>query len=110
MTVQRLRLERFSYRFAEEVLNSRLPIKQEVEDILTSTTINVATLSRPIFNKILRDSFIAKGWVDQPHVFSDENDPAAKMDFLKERVGIEVGFGHASFTGIDLLKFQVSSY
>ena len=35
---------------------------------------------------------------------------AAKMDFLKERVGIEVGFGHASFIGIDLLKFQVASY
>jgi len=32
------------------------------------------------------------------------------MDFLKERVGIEVEFGHASFIGIDLLKFQVSSY
>ncbi len=32
------------------------------------------------------------------------------MDFLKERIGIEVGFGHASFIGIDLLKFQVSSY
>jgi len=31
------------------------------------------------------------------------------MDFLKERVGIEVGFGHASFIGIDFLKFQVSS-
>jgi hypothetical protein len=25
-------------------------------------------------------------------------------------VGIEVGFGHASFLGIDLLKFQVGSY
>jgi hypothetical protein len=34
----------------------------------------------------------------------------SKMDFLKDRVGIEVGFGHASFMGIDLLKFQVSSY
>lgn len=32
------------------------------------------------------------------------------MDFVKERVGIEVGFGHASFIGIDLLKFQVCSY
>ena len=28
----------------------------------------------------------------------------------KERIGIEVGFGHASFIGIDLLKFQVASY
>lgn len=32
------------------------------------------------------------------------------MDFLKERIGVEVGFGHASFLGIDLLKFQVASY
>ena len=32
------------------------------------------------------------------------------MDFLKDRVGVEVGFGHASFIGIDLLKFQVGSY
>ena len=29
---------------------------------------------------------------------------------MKERLGVEVGFGHASFLGIDLLKFQVSSY
>lgn len=32
------------------------------------------------------------------------------MDFLKERVGIEVGFTHSSFLGIDLLEFQVASY
>jgi hypothetical protein len=32
------------------------------------------------------------------------------MDFLKSRIGIEVEFGHSSFIGIDLLKFQVASY
>lgn len=48
--------------------------------------------------------------MDQPHVFGDDEEAGAKMDFLKDRVGIEVGFGHASFIGIDLLKFQVSSY
>jgi hypothetical protein len=106
----RIRLERFSYRFAEQVLNSKLAIKQEVEGILTSDALEIATLSRPAFNKVLRGSFVAKGWTDQPHVFGPEDEPGAKMDFLKERVGIEVGFGHASFIGIDLLKFQVSSY
>lgn len=105
-----IRLERYSYRFAEQVLNAKLAIKQEVDEILTSETIELASLSRPNFNKVLRKSFVARGWTDQPHVFADEDDPAAKMDFLKERVGIEVGFGHASFLGIDLLKFQVSSY
>ena len=58
----------------------------------------------------MKDSFTKKGWQDQPSVFDEEGDPAAKIDFLKERVGIEVGFGHASFIGIDLLKFQVASY
>jgi len=105
-----IRLERYSYRFAEQVLNSKLSIKQELEAILTSEEIELATLSRPQFNKVLRESFVKHGWRDQPHVFSEEEDPAAKMDFLKERVGVEVGFGHASFMGIDLLKFQVSSY
>jgi hypothetical protein len=108
--MERLRLERFSYRFAEQVLNSKLAIKQEVELILTSESIQLAGLSRPVFNKVLRESFVAKGWTDQPYVFSDEDELGAKMDFLKERVGIEVGFGHASFIGIDLLKFQVSPY
>jgi hypothetical protein len=53
---------------------------------------------------------VNRGWIRQPAVFDDPNDPGAKMDFLKERIGIEVGFGHASFLGIDVLKFQVASY
>src|SRR5215831_6055642 len=105
-----IRLERFSYRFAEQVLNSKLALKQEVEAILTSEAIEVASLSRPNFNKVLKESFVARGWHDQPHVFSDDEELGAKMYFMKERVGIEVGFGHASFIGIDLLKFQVCSY
>ena len=43
-------------------------------------------------------------------MFDEADELGAKMDFLKGRVGIEVGFGHASFLRIDLLKFQVSSY
>jgi hypothetical protein len=106
----KLRLERFSYRFAEQVLNSKLTIKQEIEGILTDGSIQIPTLSRPEFNRVLRELFISKGWTDQPDVFQGEEDPSARMDFLKDRVGVEVGFGHASFIGIDLLKFQVSSY
>ncbi|MSR23636.1 MAG: restriction endonuclease [Nitrospiraceae bacterium] len=106
----RLRLERFSFRFADQVLNSKLAIKQEIEDILTEPSIKIPSLSRPTFNKVLKDLFVAKGWKDQPDVFQDDDEPSARMDFLEERVGIEVGFGHASFLGIDLLKFQVSSY
>ena len=109
-TPMRLRPERYSFRFAEQVLNSKLATKQEIEDILADSSIDIPSLSRPEFNKVLRERFVAREWEDQPNVFPDVGDPSAKMDFRKDRVGIEVGFGHASFLGIDLLKFQVSSY
>lgn len=105
-----LRLQRFSFRFAEQVLNSKLSLKDEIETILLETVPDITKLSRPAFNELLKERFVAHGWASQPAVFDDPNDPGAKMDFLKERIGIEVGFGHASFIGIDLLKFQVSSY
>ena len=105
-----LRYVTYSYRFADEVLNGKIVLKKEIESILSSQYIGLQTLSRPNFNEILRKEFVGKGWQDQPAVFDEEGDPSARMDFLKERVGIEVEFGHSSFLGIDLLKFQVASY
>ena len=105
-----IRIQSFSYRFAEQVLNSNLPIKHELESILADSAIHVPDLSRPNFNTVLRELFSANGWQDQPLVFDEPGDPLARMDFLKGRVGVEVGFGHSSFLGIDLLKFQVCSY
>ena len=103
-------LQRFSYRFAEEVLNSMLSLKKQVDQILLEPVPDPKILSRPGFNELLNSRFTSAGWQAQPLVFGDPGDPGAKMDFLKERVGVEVGFGHASFLGIDLLKFQVGSY
>lgn len=105
-----IRLKTYSYRFAEQVLNSRLATKQEIEEILLDPSISIFDLSRPRFNKILNKLFTDKGWESQPAVFNEPRDPSAKMDFLKDRIGVEVAFGHSSFMGIDLLKFQVSSY
>ena len=99
----RLRPQKFSYRFAEQVLNSKLALKEEIEGILTEEIADFGLLSRPVFDRLLDERFVAKGWTRQPAVFQDAEELGAKMDFLKE-------FGHASFLGIDLLKFQVSSY
>jgi hypothetical protein len=106
----KLHLEKYSYRFAEQVLNSNLAVKREIEESIENLVVDPDTLSRPQFNMLLRESLLPIGWEDQPLVFGDPSDPGAKMDFLKARVGVEVEFGHASFLGIDLLKFQVSSY
>ena len=100
----------FSYRFAEQVLNSKLALKQECEGILSDPSLEIEKLSRPNFNLELESRFVAAGWESQPAVFGEPNQPLAKMDFLKDRIGIEVEFGHSSFIGIDLLKFQISSY
>lgn len=105
-----IRLKKFSYRFAEQVINSKLSLKTEIESVLTNSKINISELSRPCFNKILNGLFTELGWSGQPDVFDAVNEPSAKLDFFKERIGIEVQFGHSSFIGIDLLKFQVSSY
>ena len=40
--MDKIRLERYSYRFAEQVLNSKLTLKQEVEAILSSDRIGDA--------------------------------------------------------------------
>ncbi len=105
-----IRLVHYSFRFAEQVLNSKFSIKKEIEEILQHPSIKLEELSRPRFNEVLDELFKAHNWECQPQVFPEPRDPSAKMDFLKERVGVEVAFGHASFIGIDLLKFQVSSY
>ena len=102
-------LEKYSYRFAEQVLNSKLSVKEECENIITDIK-DFDKLSRPGFNKILKENFEKKGWESEPLVSKGDKDFMRRMDFLKDRVGVEVGFSHPSFIGVDLLKFQVSSY
>ena len=105
-----VRLKKYSYRFAEQVLNGKIQIKDELEDIIYTATKDLSVLSRPEFNKILNYEFEKRGWETQPAVFDKEDDAYAKFDFLKDRIGVEVQFGHSSFIGIDLLKFQVASF
>ena len=105
-----IRLKKYSYRFAEQVFNGKVALKNELEDILYEATKDLDVLSRPNFNKILDGAFKAHGWQSQPPGFSADDDAYARFDFLKDRVGVEVQFGHSSFAGIDLLKFQVASY
>lgn len=105
----KIRLQTFSYRFAEQVLNDKVGIKQEIEEILVDPNIPVKELTPSRFKKGLEQMFLDEGWEIQPTFWGEPRNPSAKMDFLKERVGVEVGFAHASFMVLDLLKFQMSS-
>jgi hypothetical protein len=106
----------WSYRFADQVLNSSLRTKNELESIIESVELPEEEYKRKALNERFRTAFLSNGWAEQFELFADEDvsedeeTPLAKIDFLKDRVGVEVGFSHASFIGIDLLKFQTLSY
>ena len=53
----RINLQKYSFRFAEQVLNSKLALIQEIEDILLDPDIELHTLNRPHFNKVLENLF-----------------------------------------------------
>jgi len=118
-----LRFTTYSYRFAEEVLNAKLEIKKEIEDVVSSIMLQTAPIEagdspgkgtkpgvRPQMNRLFEGEFEKRGWQAEFRVFDDPKSPMAKIDFMKSRVGVEVAFTHSSFLGIDLLKFQMLSY
>ena len=45
----KINLQKYSFRFAEQVLNSKLALKQEIENILLNPNIELHTLNRPHF-------------------------------------------------------------
>ena len=61
-----VRLKKYSYRFAEQVFNGKIQIKNELEDIIYSATKDLSVLSRPEFNRILNEEFEKRGWEMQP--------------------------------------------
>ena len=60
--MEKIRLKKYSYRFAENILNSKLELKKEVEEILVDAEVNFSKLTRPHYNEILKDRFFGKGW------------------------------------------------
>ncbi len=111
-----MNFQSWSYRFAEQVLNSNLTVKNEIESVVRSVELPPTAYVRPELNTRFDKAFVKLGWQRQPRLFeeedvdTDEEMPFSKIDFLKARVGVEVAFSHASFIGIDLLKFQTLSY
>jgi hypothetical protein len=113
---------------AEQVINGYQIEKRDILDVCRCIDINnvidVASKSgkrsksgkilvRSTLNKFFEDEFLRRGWKGGHggvRVFDDENGPDTKVDFVKNRVAVEVAFTHSDFLGNDLLKFQMMSY
>jgi hypothetical protein len=100
-----LRAKSWSYRFAEEILNSKNVVKKELIQIVTSVATPYSELTRPRLNKELANRFRERGWESPPRIGGMDS----RIDFLKDRIGVKIAFTHPTFLGMDLLKFQIAS-
>ena len=57
-----MRFKTYSYRFAEQVLNSKLSIRKEIEETISSVKASPNGYSRPELNEIIRKEFLKRGW------------------------------------------------
>ena len=105
-----MKLRFFNYRFADQILNSDLKVKNGILNTLKNLEFAEWGISRPDMNEIIDKKLVAAGWQRQFPIFGNTGYKDTRLDFMKARIGVEVQFGHASFIGIDLLKFQIASY
>lgn len=119
-----MKLYPFSYRFADEVLDSPQfrQLKRDITGILK--TIDVPALAVPkkprsrnkgmsfttdqkLLNLLLEKAFVERGWQLHPLVTGDRKTKIA-ADFKKDRVQVEIQFGNMARWYTDVFKFQVS--
>jgi hypothetical protein len=105
----RIVLQKSDYRSASNILNNLPGINQEIENTLLDIDLDFTTLSRSHFNQLLKDIFVKQGWLANPSLFHEPVNPLAKIELIKENIGLEIGFRHTSLIGHNLIKFQLSS-
>ena len=99
------------------------PLYQEILDVIGSISdediislhqtkyAKTMSISKAI-NHLLRDRFVAKGWLKEASIFQQEGYEKEKMwrlDFAKEAVSIEVGFNHGEAIAWNLMKPVLAS-
>ena len=102
-----MRFTTYSYRYGEEIMNAKLNLKKEVEEIISRAMTKMELGSAGKLNKELDGLFKEKGWASQSKVVKELG---LSIDFQKERVGVEVQFGNVARLYADLFKLQVMSF
>ena len=102
----------YSHLFGEEIIRFRYPeIAADIDDIcklrVTSPTasrektkVGKLVYRGENFNPVIADHFRKRGWEPRRLPYGGE------VDFVKERVAMEVQFGKYSFVAYDLTKLQ----
>jgi len=108
-----MKFESYSYRLAEELINSKLELRREIESVVKEVIAVKKTHGKTnqleYYEKQLNDDFekgfTQRGWVKNVRVIEDLD---LKTDFRKSRIQVEVQFGNAARFYADVMKFQLS--
>lgn len=106
-----MKYQQFSFRLADEILGQRKEW-HEFESILTKITADgICQVHKDIcknrrtppaggqtaVNQVFRGHLAGAGWASEPRLFASTQEKLRqwKMDFIKNRVGVEISFNHA---------------
>lgn len=102
-----LALERCSYRFAEDALNRKGPIRREIEEILLRPGSGILSLSWNQYVERVGREFREKGWESKPIYVDARGNLTQVMDFRKEMVGVMFALSPQA-SPRDVLGFQTA--
>jgi len=100
-----LRFSKHNFRFAEEILNSKIALKTEIEDIINDLDIDPFGKDERLPHKVIKKAFLERNWTDEQPISERSK---MRFDLYKERIGIEIETSHVIHTYKDFLKFLVA--
>lgn len=99
-----MQFETFSYRHAEEILNSHLAIKREIIAALEEVEETKVAAGSDGLTPRICSAFVSRKW--KKEVLVMENQPhEQRFDLLKDRVAIEIEFSRYEFLSRDYIRF-----
>jgi hypothetical protein len=102
-----MKYKTYSYRFGEEIINSKLGLRKEIEWILDSLKTPIYKGAGPLIKRELKKYFLEKGWNYDVKITKELG---LSIGFQKERVGVQAQMGNVARLYADLFKLQVMSY
>ncbi len=100
-------VEKFNYRNAEEILETRHPeVLEEIFDVLEDPDNKIDLETKGLQRNLsaqVQDWFLKKGWTKEKSCFSI---PGLKYDLVKEDVVVEIELGHQRLVYADFFEFM----
>lgn len=100
-----MRYSKYNFRFADEILNSKIALKTEIEDIIRRLILDPFGKGKNSPHKVIKNAFIQNNWSAEATI---SNRTRMRFDLYKERIGIEIETSHIIHTYKDFLKFLVA--